>query len=73
MLSGTDAATPILFALFTALTGQNTHRWFTKAKATENTTSNVPLSGAPVSSHCPVHKEECVYPGYLVCSDLYNS
>ena len=29
MLSGTDAATPVLFALFNTLTRQDTHRWFT--------------------------------------------
>ena len=55
MMSGTDAATPILFALFTALTGQDTHRWFTKPeqlKIREVCT----LSGAPISAHCPTRK-----------------
>ncbi len=62
MLSGTDAATPILFALFTALTGQNTHRWFTKPEQLK-TRQVCALSGAPVSSHCPVHKEDMYIPG----------
>ena len=62
MLSGTDAATPILFALFTALTGQNTHRWFTKPEQLK-TRQVCALSGAPVSSHCPTHKEDVYIPG----------
>ena len=62
MLSGTDAATPILFALFTALTGQDTHRWFTKPEQLK-TRQVCALSGAPVSSHCPVHKEDVYIPG----------
>ena len=62
MLSGTDAATPILFALFTALTGQDTHRWFTKPEQLK-TRQVCALSGAPVSSHCPVHKEDLYIPG----------
>ena len=62
MLSGTDAATPILFALFTALTGQDTHRWFTNPEQLK-TRQVCALSGAPVSSHCPVHKEDMYIPG----------
>ena len=62
MLSGTDAATPILFALFTALTGQDTHRWFTKPEQLK-TRQVCALSGAPVSSHCPTHKEDVYIPG----------
>ena len=62
MLSGTDAATPILFALFTALTGQDTHRWFTEPEQLK-TRRVCALSGAPVSSHCPVHKEDVYIPG----------
>ena len=62
MLSGTDAATPILFALFTALTGQDTHRWFTKPEQLK-TRQVCALSGAPVSSHCPTHKEDMYIPG----------
>ena len=62
MLSGTDAATPILFALFTALTGQDTHHWFTKPEQLK-TRQVCALSGAPVSSYCPVHKEDVYIPG----------
>ena len=62
MLSGTDAASPILFALFTALTGQDTHRWFTKPESLK-TRQVCTLSGAPVSSHCPAHKEDVYIPG----------
>ena len=62
MLSGTDAATPILFAMFTALTGQDTHRWFTNPEQLK-TRQVCALSGAPVSSHCPVHKEDMYIPG----------
>ncbi|MXV82736.1 penicillin-binding protein 1C [Candidatus Poribacteria bacterium] len=62
MLSGTDAATPILFALFTALTGQDTHHWFTKPEQLK-TRQVCTLSGAPVSPHCPTHKEDVYIPG----------
>ena len=62
MLSGTDAATPILFALFTALTGQDTHHWFTKPEQLK-TRQVCALSGAPVSLHCPTHKSDVYLPG----------
>ena len=62
MLSGTDAATPILFALFTALTGQDTHRWFTKPEQLK-TRQVCTLSGAPVSPYCPTHKSDVYIPG----------
>ncbi|MCE2413685.1 penicillin-binding protein 1C [Candidatus Poribacteria bacterium] len=62
LLSGTDAATPILFALFTALTGQDTHRWFTKPEQLK-TRQICALSGAPISPHCPIHKEDVYIPG----------
>ena len=62
MLSGTDAATPILFALFTALTGQDTHHWFTKPEQLR-TRQVCALSGAPVSPHCPTYKEDVYIPG----------
>ena len=62
LLSGTDAATPILFALFTALTGQDTHHWFTKPEQLK-TRQVCALSGAPVSPHCPTHKEDVYIPG----------
>ena len=62
LLSGTDAATPILFALFTALTGQDTHHWFTKPEQLK-TRHVCALSGAPVSPHCPTYKEDVYIPG----------
>ena len=62
MLSGTDAATPILFALFSALTGQDTHRWFTKPERLK-TRQVCALSGALVSPHCPTHKDDVYIPG----------
>ena len=62
MMSGTDAATPILFALFTALTGQDTHRWFTKPKQLK-TRDVCTLSGAPVSPHCPTRKSDVYISG----------
>ncbi len=62
MLSGTDAATPILFALFSALTGQDTHRWFTKPEQLK-TRQVCALSGAPVSPYCPTHKSDVYIPG----------
>ena len=61
-MSGTDAATPILFALFTALTGQDTHRWFTKPEQLK-TRDVCTLSGAPVSPHCPTRKSDLYIPG----------
>ncbi len=62
MLSGTDAAAPILFALFSALTGQDTHRWFIKPEQLK-TRQVCALSGAPVSPHCPTHKSDVYIPG----------
>ncbi len=61
-MSGTDAATPILFALFTALTGQETHRWFTKPEQLK-TRDVCALSGAPVSPHCPTRKSDLYISG----------
>ena len=61
-MSGTDAATPILFALFTALTGQDTHRWFTKPEQLK-TRDVCTLSGAPVSPHCPTRKSDLYISG----------
>ena len=62
MMSGTDAATPILFALFTALTGQDTHRWFTKPEGLK-TREVCALSGAPVSPYCPTRKSDVYISG----------
>ena len=62
MLSGADAATPILFALFSALTGQDTHRWFTKPEQLK-TREVCALTGAVPSPHCPTHKSDVYIPG----------
>ena len=62
MLSGADAATPVLFALFTALTGQGTHRWFTAPEQLK-TREVCTLTGAPPSPHCPTRKNDVYIPG----------
>ncbi|MXY27555.1 penicillin-binding protein 1C [Candidatus Poribacteria bacterium] len=62
MMSGADAATPILFALFTALTGQDTHRWFAKPEQLK-TREVCTLNGAPVSPHCPTRKSDVYISG----------
>ena len=62
MLSGADAATPVLFALFSALTGQDTHRWFTKPEQLK-TREVCALTGAVPSPHCPTHKSDVYIPG----------
>lgn len=62
MLSGADAATPVLFALFSALTGQDTHRWFTKPEQLK-TREVCALTGAVPSPHCPAHKSDVYIPG----------
>ena len=70
MLSGVDAATPILFALFTALTGQDTHRWYTTPEQLK-TREVCALTGALPSPHCPTHKSDVYIPGISsvkVCS-----
>ncbi len=62
MLSGTDSATPVLFAIFSALTGQDTHRWFTKPEQLK-TREVCALTGAVPSPHCPAHKSDVYIPG----------
>ena len=62
MLSGADAATPILFALFTALTGQDTHRWYTTPEKLK-TREVCALTGVPPSPHCPTRKSDVYIPG----------
>ena len=62
MLSGVDAATPILFALFTALTGQDTHRWYTIPEQLKTREVCV-LTGALPSPHCPTRKSDVYIPG----------
>ena len=62
MLSGADAATPVLFALFNALTGQDTHRWFTQPEQLKMR-EVCALTGAPPSPHCPTRKNDVYIPG----------
>ena len=62
MLSGADAATPVLFALFTALTGQDTHRWFTQPEQLKMR-EVCALTGALPSPHCPTRKNDVYLPG----------
>ncbi|MDE0401207.1 MAG: penicillin-binding protein 1C [Candidatus Poribacteria bacterium] len=62
MLSGTDAATPVLFALFNALTRQDTHRWFTRPEQLKMR-EVCALTGAPPSLHCPTRKNDVYIPG----------
>ena len=62
MLSGADAATPVLFALFTALTGQDTHRWFTEPERLQ-LREVCALTGALPSPHCPTRKSDVYIPG----------
>ncbi len=62
MLSGADAATPILFALFTALTGQDTHRWYTTPEQLK-TREVCALTGVLPSPHCPTRKSDVYIPG----------
>ncbi len=70
MLSGADAATPILFALFTALTGQDTHRWYTTPEQLK-TREVCALTGVLPSPYCPTRKSDVYIPGISsvkVCS-----
>ena len=62
MLSGTDAASPVLFALFNALTGQDTHRWYTTPEQLKMR-EVCALTGAPPSLHCPTRKNDVYIPG----------
>ena len=62
MLSGTDAAAPVLFALFNALTRQDTHHWFTRPEHLKMR-EVCALTGAPPSGHCPTRKNDVYIPG----------
>ena len=67
-LSGTEAATPILFQLFTALTAEKTRRWFPKPMTGIRERQVCALSGQPVSPHCPVQKTDVYIPGVSAVS-----
>lgn len=62
-LSGAEAATPILFQLFTALTAEKTRRWFPKPMTGLRERQVCALSGQPVSPHCPAQKTDVYLPG----------
>ncbi|MCH8291528.1 penicillin-binding protein 1C [Candidatus Poribacteria bacterium] len=61
-LVGSEAAAPILFALFNALTTPSTNRWFTPPYDID-TREICALSGMPVSVHCPSSKVDFYIPG----------
>ena len=60
-LSGAEAATPILFQLFTALTAEKTRRWFPTPEQGLQERQVCALSGHPLSPHCPAQKTD----GYI--------
>ena len=61
-LSGSEAAAPILFALFTALSGENIPRWFSKP-ANLKTRLVCALSGLPLAPHCPASTSDVYISG----------
>ncbi len=62
ILTGAEAAAPILFALFTALSGEKSEQWFSEP---ENLKTRLvcSLSGLPLSLHCPTSIEDVFIPG----------
>ncbi len=62
ILTGADAAAPILFALFTALSGEKENQWFTKP-ATLKTRLVCALSGLPLTHNCPTSISDVYIPG----------
>ena len=62
ILSGAEAAAPILFALFTALSGEKAHQWFTEP-ANLKTRLVCALTGLPVSPHCLTSVSDIYIPG----------
>ena len=62
VLIGSQAAAPILFALFTALSGEKSQQWFS-----EPTDLNIrlvcALSGLSLSPHCPTSISDVFIPG----------
>lgn len=62
ILSGADAAAPILFALFTALSGDKSNNWFVKPPSLKNRLVCA-LSGLPLSSHCLTSISDVYIPG----------
>lgn len=62
ILSGAETAAPILFALFTALSGEKTYQWFNIPK-TLKSRHVCALTGQPISSHCPSFVTDVYIPG----------
>ncbi len=62
ILSGAEAAAPILFALFTALSGEKKYQWFNKP-TTLKTRRVCALTGQTLSSHCPTSITDIHIPG----------
>lgn len=62
LLSGSQAAAPILFNLFTTLSGEKTVHWY--SRPTQLKTRLVcALTGLPVSKHCPTSTIDFYIPG----------
>lgn len=62
ILSGAEAAAPILFALFTALSGEKKNQWFNKP-TTIKSRLVCALTGQPLSLHCPTSITDVYIPG----------
>ena len=62
ILSGAEAAAPVLFALFTALSGEKKFQWFNKP-TTIKSRLVCALTGQPLSSHCPTSITDVYIPG----------
>lgn len=62
LLSGSQAAAPILFGLFTALSDEKTLQWYNKP-ATLKTRLVCTLTGLPISTHCPTSTTDVYIPG----------
>ena len=62
ILSGAEAAAPVLFALFTALSGEKKIQWFNKP-ATLRTRLVCAFTGQPLSLHCPTSITDVYIPG----------
>lgn len=61
-LIGAEAAAPILFALFTTLSGEKSEQWFNEPEGLK-TRLVCSLSGLPLSQHCPASIEDVFIPG----------
>lgn len=62
LLSGSQAAAPILFNLFTALSGEKTVHWYNRPPQLK-TRPVCALTGLPVSTHCPTSTTDVYIPG----------